>query len=145
MRRATIAGMSDHLTLRVVDGTTERLTHRATATGTAPRTLAARYVEEGLRGDEHRMIGFVDGETGRRAALRGTGLDVCEVIATVRDNGGDAVATADYLGVPAGLVEAAITYYGAFTDEIDGEIARNEEASRQGLEAWRQGQRALRR
>ena len=128
-----------------MDGTTERLKRRAQETGIAPRTLAARYVEEGLRHDEHRMIRFVDGETGRRAALSGTGLDVWEVIATVRDNDGDAAATAEYLGVPAGLVEAAITYYGAFTDEIDGEIARNDEASRRGLEAWQQGQRALRR
>lgn len=137
--------MSDHLTLRVADGTTDRLRRRAQASGTAPRTLAARYVEEGLRRDEHRMIRFADGEAGRRAALCGTGLDVWEVIATVRDNEGDAAASADYLGVPAGLVEAAITYYGAFTDEIDGEIARNEEASRAGLAAWRQGRQALRR
>jgi len=34
----------------------------------------------------HPLIRFVDGPTGRRASLVGAGLDVWEVIATIRDN-----------------------------------------------------------
>ena len=60
----------------------------------APRTLAQRYVEEGLRMDEHRLIRFAEGPAGRRARLVGTGKDVWEVIATVRDNSGDAAEAA---------------------------------------------------
>ena len=39
----------------------------------APRTLAQRYVEEGLRMDEHPLVRFVDGPAGRRARLVGPG------------------------------------------------------------------------
>ena len=62
--------------------------------GAAPRSLATRYVEEGIRHDDHPLVHFVDGETGRRAALLGTQLDVWEVIAAVRDNENDLQAAA---------------------------------------------------
>jgi uncharacterized protein (DUF433 family) len=137
--------MSDHLTLRVRSGTTERLERRVRATGIPARTLAARYVDEGIRRDDHPMITFVDGESGRRAALAGTGLDLWEVIATVRDNDGDLAKAADYLGLRPALIEAAVTYYGEFTDEIDAEIALNEEESTRALQQWQAGQAALTR
>lgn len=110
-----------------------------------PRTLAQRYVEEGLRRDEHPLIHFLDGPSGRRAALLGTGLDVWEVIATVRDNDGDMRAAAEYLDVPPHVVEAAITYYGAFRDEIDDLIAANERESEEAHAAWLAGRAALER
>jgi hypothetical protein len=47
------------------------------------------------------------------------GLDVWEVIATVRDNDGSMAGAAEYLEIPAGLVEAAVAYYGEYRDEID--------------------------
>jgi hypothetical protein len=45
--------------------------------------LAERYIEEGLRHDEHPLIYFRDREIGRRPALLGTRLDVAEVISTI--------------------------------------------------------------
>jgi uncharacterized protein (DUF433 family) len=75
--------------------------------------------------DEHPLIRFADGPAGRRARLTGTGLDVWEVIATVHDNNGEAAEAASYLEIPLGLVRAAITYYGAYREEIDDWIARN--------------------
>lgn len=137
--------MSDHFTLRFQTGTADRLQRRARAVGTAPRRLAARYVEEGIRHDDHPLIHFFDGETGRRAAIVGTALDVWEVIATVRDNDNEVTVAADYLSVPVGLVEAAVSYYGEFQPEIDEEIALNEAESKRGLDAWRSGQAALRK
>jgi hypothetical protein len=137
--------MSEHFTLRFHSGVTERLQRRARVAGVAPRSLAARYVDEGIRHDNHPLIHFVDGETSRRAALLGTRLDVWEVIATVRDNDGDIPEASDYLGVPIGLVEAAVAYYGEFREEIDEEISLNEAESERGLAAWREGQQALRR
>lgn len=133
----------DHLTLRTRPGTAERLERKAKATGIPARTLAARYLDEGLRRDDHPQISFVDGATGRRAALVGTGLDVWEVIATVRDNANDVTEAADYLEVPEPLVGAAVTYYGEFKDEIDAEIALNEEESRRALDALAAGRAAL--
>lgn len=135
--------MSDHYTLRLPPGTTMRLEHRAKRCGRAPRSLAQRYVEEGLRHDDHPLIHFVDGPSGRRASMLGTGLDVWEIIATVRDNGNDPEAAAEYLAVPQGLVEAAIAYYGEFREEIDEEIALNHAEWELGHAAWQAGRRAL--
>jgi uncharacterized protein (DUF433 family) len=135
--------MSDHFTLRFRAGTTARLRQRAKRAGTAPRTLAQRYVEEGLRHDDHPLVHFVEGPSGRRAALVGTGLDVWEVIATVRDNGGDLEEAASYLGVPLALVQAAVAYYGDYRDEIDAEIELNEAEWERGYNASEAGRRAL--
>jgi hypothetical protein len=89
------------------------------------------------------MIGFVPGETGRRAALVGTGLDVWEAIACVRDNGNDMPVAAEYLGIALGLVEAAALYYGEFKDEIDAEIELNHAESAKALAQWEAAREAL--
>src|SRR3954462_14758850 len=118
--------MARPVSIRLPLGTLERLDARATHTRIPPRTLAQRYVEEGLRMDEHPLVRFVDGPAGRRARLIGTGLDVWEVIATVRDNDNDPRAAAEYLQIALGLVQAAVTYYGAYREEVDAFIADND-------------------
>jgi uncharacterized protein (DUF433 family) len=135
--------VADHFTLRFQTATTERLRRRASAAGTKPRTLATRYVEEGLRHDDHPLIHFVDGPTGRRAAVMGTQFDVWEVIVTVRDNANDLAEAAEYMGVAPALVDAAVTYYGEFREEIDGEIALNASESERVRAAWHAGRSAL--
>jgi uncharacterized protein (DUF433 family) len=137
--------MSHPLSVRLNDATITRLGKHAQRAHLAPRTLAQRYVEEGLRMDEHPLVRFAEGPAGRRARLTGTGKDVWEVIATVRDNDGDAAETARYLEVPLGLVQAAITYYGAYTDEIDQWIADNNQEAADAHAAWMAGQAAVRR
>src|SRR5256885_2469645 len=120
--RATMYYMSHPLSVRLNDATIARLGRHAQRMHLPPRTLAQRYVEEGLRMDEHPLIRFADGPAGRRARLVGTGKDIWEIITVVRDNGGDAAAAARYLEMPLGLVQAAIAYYGAYTAEIDQQI-----------------------
>jgi len=137
--------MSQPLSLRLGEGTVERLRTRAARVHVPPRTLAQRYVEEGLRMDEHPLVRFADGPAGRRARLVGTGSDVWEVIAAVKDNDGDVAATAEYLRMPLGLVQAAVVYYGAFPAEIDEWIERNEREAAEAHTAWLAGQAALRR
>jgi uncharacterized protein (DUF433 family) len=137
--------MSHPLSLRLADATIKRLGMRARHAHVPPRTLAQRYVEEGLRMDEHPLVRFADGPAGRRARLVGTGKDVWEVIATVRDNNSDLDETADYLQVPLGVVQAAVSYYGAYTDEIDQWIASNEQEAADAQAAWSTGQAAIRR
>lgn len=137
--------MADHYTLRLAPGTRERLSDRARRSGLAERTLAQRYLEEGLRHDLHPLIQFSDGPSGRRASLIGRGLDVWEVIATVRDNDGSTTAAVDYLHIPMGLVEAAVSYYGEHRDEIDREIELNETEYERGRAAFAAGERALRK
>ena len=116
----------------------------ARCSAVAERALAQRYVEEGLRRNAHRLIGFLDGPSGRRASLVGRGLDVWEVIATIRDNDGSITESAEYLRVPAGLVEAAAAYCGEFRSDIDVEIALNESGYTCGRAAALAGERALR-
>lgn len=135
--------MAEHYTLRLAPETKQRLTAWARRLGMAERTLAQRYVDEGLRHDAHPLIQFVDGPVGRRAGLVGRGLDVWEVIATVRDNDGSVDEAARYLDVPLGLVEAAVVYYGEYRSEIDDEIEANEAEYTRGVTAFAEGRRAL--
>ena len=137
--------VADHYTLRLAPGIRQRLTDWARRSGMPERSLAQRYVDEGLRHDAHPLIQFLDGPSGRRASLAGRGLDVWEVIATIRDNNGSMAEAADYLQVPAGLVEAAVAYYGEYTDEIDREIEFNEAEYERGMAAAAAGEQALRR
>jgi uncharacterized protein (DUF433 family) len=135
--------MSQPLSVRLNDATLSRLGARARRVHLPPRTLAQRYVEEGLRMDEHPLIRFADGPAGRRARLVGTGKDIWEVIAVVRDHGGDAAESARYLEIPLGLVQAAIAYYGAYTAEIDEQIAANEQETAAAHAAYLAGQAAV--
>jgi hypothetical protein len=141
---ANLKPVSDHYTLRVAPGTRERLARRARHTGLPERALAQRYLEEGLRHDAHPLIQFLDGPSGRRASLVGSGLDVWEVIATVRDNDASVDQAAAYLQIPVGLVQAVVAYYGEYRGEIDAEIELNEAEYQRGFEAAAAGERALR-
>jgi len=136
--------VAEHYTLRLAPGVRQRLSEWARRAGVQERTLAQRYVEEGLRHDAHPLIQFLDGPSGRRASLLGRGLDVWEVIATVRDNNGSMAEAAEYLQIPAGLVEAAVAYYGEYRDEIDREIELNEAEYERGRAAAAAGEQALR-
>lgn len=120
-----------HLNFRVEPRTLRELDARAARDGRDRTALARRYVEEGLRTDEHPLIRFSDGPLGRRASVTGCGLDVWEVIETVRVNEGSLEGAAAYLEVPFLLVQAAVSYYAAYPDEVDAIVARaHEEADR---------------
>lgn len=88
----------------------------------------------------HPLIWFAEGPAGRRAQIVGTGMDVWEIIEVVRDNDRDVHQAADYLEMPLGLVQAAVTYYGAYPDEIDEWIDLNARDARQAHDAWLAGQ-----
>lgn len=111
-----------------------------------PRSnLVEQYLAEGLRLDQHPGIAFVDGSSGRRAALASRrGLDVWQVIETLQDNKSSVEAAADVLGVPEADVRAAVAYYTAYRDEIDEEIRANDEDARAAEDAWRREHALLR-
>jgi hypothetical protein len=123
-RAATIRYMNQPLSLRLAAATVENLTERARRT----HSCALPTVRPGVA-----------------RPLVGSGLDVWEVIATVRDNEGDIPASASYLEIPVGLPQAAVTYYGAYTAEIDEWIALNEREAAEVHAAWIAGQAALER
>ena len=114
-----------HRSFRFTEATLSRLEARAHEIRETRTGLAERYVEEGLRMDEHPGIGFADGPAGRRAVVLGTGLDVWEIVATVRQQAtGSTEAAARYLEVPTGVVRAAVRYYAAFAAEIEDVLDR---------------------
>ncbi len=105
---------------RLQQRTLELLGERASETAESRNALAERLLEEGVRTDRHPLISFRQGASGRRRpALGGTRLDVGQVIATVRGEGGDIAAAAEYLSMPARMIQAAVNYYADFTEEVD--------------------------
>ena len=119
------------------------LQRRAQERGESANALAERYVEEGLRRDEHPLIVFREGAAGRRAALAGTRLDVSQVIDTLRESDNSVDATAEYLGIPEQHVRAAVRYYAEFRGEIDEWRERVREVGEREEEAWRREQAIL--
>lgn len=124
----------------------DRLSRRSAAAGTSKSRLAERYVDEGTRMDEHPGIIFRGGPTGRRAAVA-AGPDVWEVIASLKESKargqGAIVETADYLGLSQTQVRAALSYYGAYPEEIDERIRLSIEEADVAEAAWRREQAAL--
>ena len=143
MTRNSASGQRQHRSFRFPAGTLERLDSRAKQIRETRTALAERYVDEGLRMDEHPGIAFADGPAGRRAVLAGAGLDVWEMIETLRQNRNSLEATARYLELPSAVVRTAVRYYAAFADEIDDRIALNEEVARTAQEASRRERAVL--
>lgn len=121
----------------------EHLKRRAAEAGPPQTELAQRYVEEGLRSDEHPLIGFREGAAGRRPALLGSRLDVADVIATIRQNDNSVCEAADYLEIPIEQVEAALRYYADFKEEVDVWAARVGAIAERERARWERGQAAL--
>jgi uncharacterized protein (DUF433 family) len=69
-------------------------------------------------------IGFREGPAGRRAWLRGTSLDVWQVVDAYRDFG-SVEAMARTSDLTERQIRLALTYYERFPSEIDEMIARN--------------------
>jgi len=136
IRRDTLHDMSDRpdparrvretTSFRLPGRTLERLDARAQAIGTTRTALAEQYLEEGLRLVEHPGIRFVDGPSGRRPGIVGTGLDVWEVVETIRAHRGSVAGAAEYLEIPEARVRVAARYYAAFPVEIDDWITGNQ-------------------
>jgi uncharacterized protein (DUF433 family) len=114
----------------------ERLRRQADETGESTNRLCARYIEEGLRMDEHPLIRFREGAAGRRAALAGTRLDVSQVIETLRSSRNSTEETAGYLSIPESWVRACVRYYAAYPDEVDALIERRHAAAAREEELW---------
>ncbi len=108
-------------------------------------------VDEALRGQEHPLVVFRDGPAGRRARLI-DGPDVWEVARAVRsaraaepDLAPDVLVAlvSETSGVADRLVRAAIDYWAAFPDEIDGWIARAGAEAEEARRRWQREQALL--
>jgi hypothetical protein len=124
----------------------ERLERRGARAGVNRSRLAERYIDEGMRMEDHPGVVFRDGPAGRRAGLAG-GPDVWEVIVAVRDSGltGDEAlqAAGEWGQLSAGQVRSAVGYYAEYRDEIDTWITRHLEEADASEQQWRREQNAL--
>lgn len=123
--------MASPTSIRFDEPVTERLaSYVARHPGSTRSSVAARYVDEGLRMDEHPGILFRDGPSGRRATIVG-GPDVWEVVRAAQ-----AVREAEpqlpesellalleaNTGVPERMVRIALAYWGTYPDEVDAMV-----------------------
>jgi hypothetical protein len=124
----------------------DRLERRGARAGLNKSRLAERYIDEGIRMEDHPGVVFRDGPAGRRAGLAG-GPDIWEVIATVRGSGldgeGALAAAAEWGSLTLGQVRTAVRYYAEYREEIDQRIARNVEEADAAEEQWRHEHSAL--
>jgi uncharacterized protein (DUF433 family) len=138
------ADLRTPLAFRLRSGTVEHLRRRARELGESQTALVERYVEEGLRTDEHPLIYFRTGANGRRRpALVGTRLDVWQAIETIRQNDNSVQEAADYLGLPVEKVRAAVRYYADHQDEVDDWAAGARAIAEREEERWRREQELL--
>lgn len=138
-----MSGRHRQFSLRVAAAVFEGLGRRAAELAESRNGLAERYIAEGVKMDEHPGIYFREGALGRRAALLGTRLDVWQVMDTVRHSGNSVETAAEYLNLPAGKVRAAVGYYAAYRDEVDGFAARARAIDERAEAAWRAEQEIL--
>jgi hypothetical protein len=117
----------------------DRLERRGARSGLNKSRLAERYIDEGVRMDDHPGIVFRDGPTGRRAGVV-AGPDVWEVIAALRSTclkGDEAIqATAEFSSLTVRQVRDAVGYYSEYPDEIEERIRRNDEEADEAERRW---------
>ena len=116
--------MSVNVSVRLDDALAEQLRLRARAAGETLSDRLRRYAEEGVRREEHPLITFRDGPTGRRAGVLG-GPDVWEVAMWVDDLAAEAdpvAALVEDSVLTRSHVDVALRYRAAYPDEIAARI-----------------------
>lgn len=119
-----VVTVSVNVSVRLDDRLAERLRLRARAAGESLSDRLRRYAEEGARGDEHPMITFRDGPTGRRAGLIG-GPDVWEVAMWIDELSADDDLEGELAAdgvITRARIDAALAYRAAYPDEIKARI-----------------------
>lgn len=97
--------------------------------------IVEAYTSEGIRMQRFPGIAFRGEDYRRRAWVLGTGLDVWEVIALVRDYGSQEEIARAYDLTP-GQVRVALAYQREFPDEIEQLIARGRRSETDILERY---------
>jgi len=113
---------------RLQEETFGKLELRTHESGESKAHLARQLIEEGLRMEAHPGIIFKPDLFGRRAAVSG-GPAVWQIIPVVQNeeaSGDDPIeAAAEYFGLPAFKIRAALGYYAEYREEIDARIRCN--------------------
>jgi hypothetical protein len=116
--------VSENVSVRLEDSLAQRLRVRARAAGETLSDRLRRYADEGVRRDEHPLITFRDGPTGRRAGLVG-GPDVWEIAMSVEDLSTESDPVSVLVTESAlsrAQIDAALRYRASYPGEIDARI-----------------------
>lgn len=114
--------------IRISDELDREIAAESRTRGRSWSAITTELLEEAIRMRRAPGIVFVEGPTGRRAAIAGSGLDVWEVIATLRE-GGDSYETLrqSYHWLSEAQLRAALAYYELYPAEIDQRLANEEQ------------------
>jgi uncharacterized protein (DUF433 family) len=117
--------MSKVVSLRLPDATAARLQKIAKRAGRSVSEIGARSIEEWLRQNEFADIEFRDFQGQRLACVKGA-IRVWKIIDVAEGYDFDPEKTAAHFGWPVHRVQAALSYYAAYPEEIDQIIAEND-------------------
>lgn len=129
--------------VRLTEPTQESLSQYVRRTGQTKSSVINTAVDEWLRMQSHPRIRFVTVETGERRAALVDGPEVWTIAESWLAHEPaerSAGIVADAVGVPASLVEAALSYWAVYRDEIEGIIARHRALQDEALAAWERRQ-----
>ena len=111
--------------IRIADELVYEISREAEARGVSWSAMITALLTEALKMRRVPGIVMVDGPTGRRAVVAGSGLDVWEIIATWQACGQDERQLAqNYPWLTQPQLRAALAYYALYPDEIEARLAR---------------------
>jgi uncharacterized protein (DUF433 family) len=138
------AGRRRQRSFRLPTHTLDLLDTLARKRGESLNRLAEQLLDEGLHREGHPLIYFRWSPDGRRRpALAGTRLYVWQVVETVRHSNGSVDDAADYLGLTRAQVQACVSYYADFREEVDADAEEEREFARREQDRWRREQEVL--
>src|SRR5262245_49022026 len=127
---------SKPVSLRIPDEVRAAIDETARRTKRGFSSIANEMLEEAVKMRRIPGIVFVDGVTGRRARIDGSGLEVWEIFRTYRDAGRDwKILQEAYHWLTERQLRAALAYAEAYPDEIEDRLRREDELSVE--EVWK--------
>jgi uncharacterized protein (DUF433 family) len=120
--------------IRLPKETVKEIEALASSTGKEFSGLARDLLIEAVKMRRCPGITFVDGPTGRRARVAGTGIDVWELIATFKglEERYEELKRA-YHWLSEQQIRSALSYYGLYSEEIDERMGRNEQITEEQI------------
>ena len=113
--------------LRIPEEIIEEVKDLVLRSGKDFTALVNELLEEAIKAHHCPGIIFVEGTSGKRARISGTGIEVWEIIATYKSVGEDVIRLKKtYHWLAERQLKSAIAYYSLYKGEIDALIAENE-------------------
>jgi uncharacterized protein (DUF433 family) len=113
--------------IRITPALEQEIEREAEYRGQSFSALTSELLKEAVRMRRAPGVVFTDGPAGRRATIAGSGLDVWEVIATLKQLNGDREALRQHYSWLTELqLRAALSYYAQYPQEVDARLAREE-------------------